>query len=137
MSFTRFHYDSSRFNKQHQQMTDPGKHTLSNPISNEDKMNYFEDPTIRMQKFDIMGVKNYTTLERNLQGGNIKNFSNMKYNNNPSKTMFTEQTRTTNPAWNLRDLEQTDREIKRENIPYKIPFENNVSTRIYEKNNYK
>ena len=33
MSFTRFHYDCCRVQKQNQEMTDPGKYLLSNPFS--------------------------------------------------------------------------------------------------------
>ena len=52
--------------------------------------------------------------------------------------MSTDQSRATNPAWLYKDLEQVhlgNTPIKVEN-KYNIPFANNISSRIYEKDNY-
>ncbi len=62
--------------------------------------------------------------------------SNMK--NYPTCNPFTEQSRATHPAWQVRDLEQVDWYIlplnPQENVC--IPFHNNLSTRILEKDNF-
>ena len=48
MSFTRFHDDPCRINKQLQESTDPGRYMLNVP-GNGDKPYYIEDPYIRIQ----------------------------------------------------------------------------------------
>ena len=51
---------------------------------------------------------------------------------------FVEQSRVTHPAWTYRDLEQTNWSYPQLNPQENVcfPFQNNLSTRILEKNNY-
>ena len=150
MSFTRFHDDPCRINKQLQESTDPGRYMLNVP-GNGDKPYYIEDPYIRIQGWGANLRTNTINLESNLMGLN-QPLSRDCLKNNYSKTAvdsspisypsccpsFVEQSRVTHPAWTYRDLEQTNwyypQLNPQENVCF--PFQNNLSTRILEKNNY-
>ena len=150
MSFTRFHDDPCRINKQLQESTDPGRYMLNVP-GNGDKPYYIEDPYIRIQGWGAKLRTNTINLESNLMGLN-QPLSRDCLQNNYSKTSvsssqipypsccpsFVEQSRVTHPAWTYRDLEQTNwyypQLNPQENVCF--PFQNNLSTRILEKNNY-
>ena len=150
MSFTRFHDDPCRINKQLQESTDPGRYMLNVP-GNGDKPYYIEDPCIRIQGWGANLRTNTINLESNLKGLN-QPLSRDCLQNNYLKTAvysspisypstqpsFVEQSRVTHPAWTYRDLEQTNwyypQLNPQENVCY--PFQNNLSTRILEKNNY-
>ena len=150
MSFTRFHDDPCRIEKQLQESTGSGKYMLNVP-GNGEKPCFMEDPFIRMQKWGSNLRTNTINLESDLRGlTRHTNRDCMKVNNYekhrvksrkvtyPSCNPSTEQTRATNPAWQLRDLEQVDW--------YTLPlnpqentcmtFQNNLSTRILEKDNF-
>lgn len=148
MAFTRFKYDDCRTKKSLQQSTDPGRWILNVP-GNGDKPCYMEDSQIIPQKWAGNLRTNTINLESDLRGVN-RNISRdclgkdeyQKYNvpNNPiqypsSSQLTTEQSRTTNPAWWYRDLEQNNFCYPplnpQENVCF--PFENNLSTRILEK----
>lgn len=151
MAFTRFKYDDSRTIKSLQQSTDPGRWVLNVP-GNGDKPCYMEDPHIIPQKWAGNLRTNIVDLESSLRGVNRhlsrdclgKNeYNNYNVNNQAiqyptSSQLTTEQSRTTNPAWWYRDLEQNNFEY-----PFLDPqanvcfsFENNLSTRILEKDYY-
>ena len=150
MSFTRFHDDPCRINKQLQESTDPGRYMLNVP-GNGDKPYYVEDPYIRIQGWGANLRTNTINLESNLMGLN-QPLSRDCLQNNYLKTAvdsspisypsccpsFVEQSRVTHPAWTYRDLEQTNwyypQLNPQENVCF--PFQNNLSTRILEKNNY-
>jgi len=150
MSFTRFHDDPCRINKQLQESTDPGRYMLNVP-GNGDKPYYIEDPYIRIQGWGANLRTNTINLESNLKGLN-QPLSRDCLQNNYLKTAvssspisypsccpsFVEQSRVTHPAWTYRDLEQTNwyypQLNPQENVCF--PFQNNLSTRILEKNNY-
>ena len=150
MSFTRFHDDPCRINKQLQESTDPGRYMLNVP-GNGDKPYYIEDPYIRIQGWGANLRTNTINLESNLMGLN-QPLSRDCLQNNYLKTAvssspisypsccpsFVEQSRVTHPAWTYRDLEQTNwyypQLNPQENVCF--PFQNNLSTRILEKNNY-
>ena len=50
MSFTRYHDEICRIEKQLQESTDPGKYIFTTP-GNGDKPCYFNNPHIRLQKW--------------------------------------------------------------------------------------
>jgi hypothetical protein len=150
MSFTRFHDDPCRINKQLQESTDPGRYMLNMP-GNGDKPYYIEDPYIRIQGWGANLRTNTINLESNLKGLNQplsrdclqNNYLKTAVNSSPisypsTQPSFVEQSRVTHPAWTYRDLEQTNwyypQLNPQENVCF--PFQNNLSTRILEKNNY-
>ena len=150
MSFTRFHDDPCRINKQLQESTDPGRYMLNVP-GNGDKPYYIEDPYIRIQGWGANLRTNTINLESNLKGLNQplsrdclqNNYLKTAVNSSPisypsTQPSFVEQSRVTHPAWTYRDLEQTNWYYPQLNPQENVclPFQNNLSTRILEKNNY-
>jgi len=151
MSFTRFHDDPCRIEKQLQESTDQGRYIINVP-GNGDKPCYMNDPYIRMQKWGGNLRTNTINLESDLLGlqrnsnRDCIDLNNYKFNEVNSKpisyprcNLTTDQSRATHPAWTTRDLEQVDWYFlplnPQENTC--IPFNNNLSTRIIEKNDYK
>jgi len=154
MANTRINYDVCRTKKMLQQSTDPGRYILNVP-GNGAKPCYMEDPQIRIQKWGANLRTNSINLESELIGlgpntGNKRFLSRdclvkdqyQKYNvtseqiEYPScNNLYTEESRAIMPAWTARDLEQVDWYTlplnPQENTC--IPFQNNVSTRILEK----
>ena len=151
MAFTRFNYDPCRTKKQLQQSTGPGRWILDVP-GNGAKPCYIEDPQIIIQKWGANLRTNTINLESDLLGVNrtlnrdclgINNYE--KYNvpneaiNYPDcNNLFTEQSRATNPAWWYRDKEQVDWYYPPLNPQENtcLPFQNNLNTRILEKDNF-
>ena len=150
MSFTRFHDDPNRIEKQAQESTDPGRYMLNVP-GNGSKPSFIDDPYIRMEKWGANRRTNFVNLESDLKGltrmqnrdcldtNNYKDHSTtskeVKYPIHPS---ITEQPRATHPAWTVRDLEQVNWQILHLDPREKacIPFNTNISTRIVEKQNF-
>jgi hypothetical protein len=148
MAFTRFKYDECRTKKSLQQATDPGKWILNVP-GNGDKPYYMEDPQIIPQKWGGNLRTNTINLESELRGVNRFlskdclgkdeyqhfNVSNQAIQYPSSSQLTTEQSRATNPAWWYRDLEQVDWQYPPLNPQANVclPFQNNLSTRILEK----
>ena len=147
MSFTRFHDDPCRINKQLQESTGLGRYMLNVP-GNGSKPIYMDDPYIRMQKWGGNLMTNTVNLESDLMGlsrnSNRDDVAANEYRLNAVKTKqvqyksqnpSTDQSRATHPAWEYRDLEQTKYNIlplnPQENVCF--PFQNNLSTRIVEK----
>ena len=150
MAFTRFHDDPCRIMKQLQQSTDPCLYYLNQP-GNGTTPPFMGDPQILLQKWGANLRTNTINLESNLMGMDRplgKDCLNTVYQDTTpaSRQMdypvyqkeVTEQPRTTNPAWNARDLEQTKWWIlplnPQENVC--LPFQNNLDTRKLEKDNY-
>ena len=150
MAFTRFHDDKCRVEKQLQEMTDQGRYILDVP-GNGTKPCFMDDPFIRMQGWGANLRTNCVNLDSDLKGlGRQLNRDCVKENNYKTHTPYsdpisypncqpiTDQSRATNPAWMVRDKEQVNWYIlplnPQENTC--IPFHNNVSTRIVEKDNY-
>jgi len=146
MSFSRFYDDPCRIKKQNQESTGPGRYMLNKPGWG-DKPCFMDDTYIRMQEWganlrtdsinlesDLMGLSR--TLTKDCESNNYKTAEvksqKISY---PTCNPFTEQSRVTNPAWWYRDLEQVDWYIlplnPQENTC--IPFQNNLNTRILEK----
>ena len=147
MSFTRFHDDPCRIKKQLQESTGLGRYMLNVP-GNGSKPIYMDDPFIRMQKWGGNLMTNTVNLESDLMGlsrnSNRDDVAANEYRLNAVKTKqvqyksqnpSTDQSRATHPAWEYRDLEQTKYNIlplnPQENVCF--PFQNNLSTRIIEK----
>ena len=148
MASTRFYYDDSRTKKQLQQSTDPGRWILNVP-GNGDTPCFMEDPQIIIQKWGANLRTNTVDLESSLLGVNrdlnkdCLGKNNYQSYNVPNEAiqypkcnnLYTEQSRTTNPAWWYRDAEQNDFYYPpldpQENTC--LPFQNNLSTRILEK----
>ena len=148
MANTRFYYDPCRTKKELQQATDPGRWILNVPGNGENPY-YIEDPQIRIQKWGGNLRTNTINLESELLGVNRKlirdclgknNYQNFNVSNEaikyPSNTsLSTEQSRATDPAWMFRDLEQVNWYYPQLNPQENtcFPFQNNLSTRILEK----
>jgi hypothetical protein len=147
MAFTRFHDDPCRINKQLQESTGLGRYMLNVP-GNGSKPLYMDDPFIRMQKWGGNLMTNTVNLESDLFGlSRIMNRDDIKANDYKlnsvksdkqtytSATPYTDQSRATHPAWEFRDLEQTNWSIlpldPQQNTCF--TFQNNLSTRILEK----
>lgn len=151
MAFTRFHDDPCRITKQLQESTAPGKWNINTPGNGLDP-GFMEDPQLRLQKWgantrtniidvqsDLMG------LTRNLNRDCVRNNMYEQYEaqsekmNFKSHKPFVDETRATHPAWMYRDLEQTKYAIlpldPQEHVC--MPFQNNLDTRILEKDNWK
>ena len=148
MSFTRFKYDDCRTKKSLQQATDPGRWILNVP-GNGDKPCYMEDPQIIPQKWGANLRTNSINLESDLRGVNRYlnkdclgkneyqqyNVPNQAIQYPTCSQLTTEQSRATNPAWWYRDLPQNDWSYPPLNpqVNVSFPFQNNLSTRILEK----
>jgi hypothetical protein len=148
MACTRFYYDPCRTKKQLQQSTDPGRWILNVPGNGENPC-YIEDPQIIIQKWGANLRTNTINLESDLLGVNRHlsrdclgkdNYTSFNVPNEPIKyptcnALYTDQSRTTNPVWWYRDLEQVDWYYPPLNPQENtcLPFQNNLSTRILEK----
>ncbi len=148
MAFTRFKYDDCRTKKSLQQATDPGRWILNVPGNGANPC-FMEDPQIRIQKWGANLRTNTINLESELRGVNRHlsrdclgkdNYQNYNVPNQAIQyptcvNVTTEQSRATNPAWWYRDLEQNNFEYPPLNPQANvcIPFQNNLSTRILEK----
>ena len=150
MAFTRFKYDNCRTKKSLQQATDPGRWILNVPGNGANPC-YMEDPQIIPQKWGANLRTNTINLESDLLGLTkrvnkdclgVDNYKKTAVEtskiNYPTIGTITEQPRATNPAWTARDLEQVNWYIlplnPQENVCF--PFQNNLSTRILEKDYY-
>jgi len=154
MAFTRFNYDECRTQKKMQQSTDPGRYHLNTPGPKSAHC-FMVDPHIRLQKWggNLMLVKNGhpIDIDSDLIGLTRKLTKGCMHQKWPNKGVvktekqhyktcypFTDETRTTHPAWMYKDLEQNRKYPlflnPQENIC--IPFIHNLNTRILEKDNY-
>lgn len=148
MASTRFHDDPCRIRKQLQQMTDPGRWALDVP-GNGAAPCFQMDPQIIPQKWGANVWTNCTDVQSYLLGldqrlGCNKPVSN-KYMQDARpieyptcESLTTDQPRTTNPAWELRGVNQSRWGFLHEN-PQKnteIAFQHNVSTRLRQKDNF-
>ena len=148
MACTRFKYDDARTKKSLQQSTDPGRWILNVPGPGSD-LCYMEDPQILIQKWGANLRTNTINLESDLRGVNRHlsrdclgkdNYINFNVPNHSIEyptcsDLTTSQSRATNPAWWYRDREQVAWEYPPLNpqINTCLPFQNNLSTRILEK----
>ena len=150
MASTRYNYDKCRTSKNLQQSSDPGRYMLNTPGPGL-YLPFFNDPQVRMQKWGANLMTNTINLESDLMGltrpinrdfKDNNEYTNKSVKSNrvqyPSMQPTTEQPRATHPAWTARDLEQVDWYTlplnPQENTC--IRFENNISTRIIQKDNF-
>ena len=151
MSFTRFFDDPCRIAKQNQQSTDVGKWILNVP-GNGVNPSYMSDPHVRIQTWGGNLMTNSVDLESELRGVNRRagkdclgrdeytkfNVSTSKVEYPTCSTLYSEESRTIMPAWTVRDEEQVNWYIlplnPQENVC--MSFQNNISTRILEKDHY-
>lgn len=158
MAFTRFNNDPARIQKYLEESTNIGRYSLNVP-GNGVNPSFINDPYIRMQKWGGNLSNNIVNIENDLRCSTrnlnrddlIKNNylsyieDNNLYNVNTSNTIneFTQQSRTTLPAWTFREIDYIN---KPNNFKYlhldpqehvSMPFYNNISTRILEKDYYR
>ena len=151
MANTRFNYDPCRTKKSLQQATGPARYILNVP-GNGDKPYFMADPQIIIQKWGANLQTNSINLESELLGINKKlgkdclgkdeftkfNVPTQQVSYPSNSILYTEESRTIMPAWTARDLEQVDWYLlplnPQENTC--MPFQNNLSTRILEKDNF-
>jgi hypothetical protein len=153
MAFTRFHDDPARILKQLQESTGEGRYMLNVPGNDGDRPAYMEDPFIRLQKSGGNRMTQPTNIESRLMGlGRTLdrdltlfrkdsplplNVEKITYH---TKQPITDQTRSTHPAWLLRDLDVSHERWAplpldpQANV--NIPFNNYQSTRILEKDRF-
>ena len=149
MAFTRFKDDPARVNKYLEESTSVGKYHLNTP-GNGLQNPYINDTHIILQKWGANLQSNSLLVEnelRNLNRPLTRDHIDNKYrsvNSNsqsyPVKHFNIDESRASLPAWTFRD-----NEIKRDKIPLKnekigttihMPFQNNLQTRILEKDYY-
>ena len=156
MSFTRFRDDPDRIRKQLQQSTDVGRYVLNVPGQG-DKPMYAEDPYLRAQLWAGNIMTNTVDIETELRGlsrtlsrDTPDNFHHAIRASQATRTnemivcptragSAVAQSRVTHPAWMLRDIEQDNWKMLHFDPQEHVfrPFNNNVSTRIIEKDNFK
>jgi hypothetical protein len=156
MSFTRFRDDPDRIRKQLQQSTDVGRYVLNVPGQG-DKPMYAEDPYLRAQLWAGNIMTNSVDIETELRGlsrtlsrDTPDNFHHAIRASQATRVnemiacptragSAVEQTRATHPAWMLRDMEQDNWKMLHFDPQEHVfrPFNNNLSTRIIEKDNFK
>lgn len=152
MAETRFNSDPCRLEKKMQQMTDPGRYIINVPGTG-DYPSFVEDPQIVPQKWGANLYSHSTQLESALWGINrnlgkdclgkdeYQRFETpearpISYPVNSS--LFTEQSRAIMPPWTVFDIQQNRYDYLPLNPQENTcrVFENNLSTRILEKDNY-
>ena len=159
MAFTRFSYDDCRIQKHLEESTRVGNYFLNTPGNGID-LKIFDDPHIRMQKWGGNLSTNKTLIENDLKNLNIKTNRDeitknnyKKYleehnilnnnNNNFYNQQITNDSRTSHPAWEIRTNDSIN-QVNNFNYLFFNPqenvcfnYNNNISTRILEKDLYK
>ena len=156
MAFTRLYDDPARLQKYIDQATDVGKHILGEPSNGKDIL-FFNDPFMRMQNWGGNLSNNKTSIESDLRGitrtlnrdTKDNNYLNYLENNDYYKTSTTstydevvKHPRINNPAYNIRGLDSIDQPNNFNYLffnpqdNYNVPFSNNLSSRILEKDYY-
>jgi hypothetical protein len=153
MAFTRFKDDPARISKQLQQQTDIGRWYINVPGPG-DNLPFMADSHILAQKWGGNINRNVVDIQSTLLGLNKQinrdnvNQIQFKRQNLYSIPMHypihidfltTEQSRAIMPAWTAKDLQQNHAYILPENPQehVEIPFNNYMSTRNVEKDNFK
>lgn len=152
MAFTRFHDDPIRIQKQVDESTFSGRYMLNTPGQGI-QMPFQGDVQLRLQGWGANITSNIIPLESELRGQKrLLNRDNPELNDyekhketvqpllygeaNP----FIEESRASHPAWMYRDLEQPRWEMPwinpQASIHIERQFQNNIQTRILEKDYY-
>lgn len=146
MTSTRINNDESRIVNHLEQSTNPGRYVLDVP-GNGVTPPYIQDSYIRIQKWGANRMTNFCDIESQLFGiteplskcqkfkGRIESTSKINYPTAPHQ-FITQQPRASAPAWTVRDIETfIDKDVlfmnPQENVA--LAFQNNISTRILEK----
>ncbi len=146
---TRFRYDDARTMKHLQQSTDPGRYVLDVP-GNGPNPSFMADPHIRAQKWGGNLYTHSTDLESSLLGVNrrsnhdcvqrdeyqrFESVGSQSITSPSSSELTVDQSRTTHPAWTLRDISHRHLVFPlfdpQANLA--VPFAHNMSTRIVER----
>jgi hypothetical protein len=149
MSFTRFHDDPLRIQKSLEESTYAGKYQLDCPGPGV-LMPFTEDPHQRLQKWGANLHTNSVDLESDLKGitRNLNrdhidrnNYQNSKQFTIPviysSEKPYTDESRASDPAFMYRSIEHPKwEEPFLDPRKKEIPFLNNISTRILEKDHF-
>ena len=150
--FTRFHDDPLRIEKQLQQTTDIGRYIMNVPGNNGDKPLYFEDPHIRLTQWGANLRTNTVNLESDLKGMSRKLNRDCKSQNNymdksvismplvySETPSYVQESRYSHPAFEYREVpnQRWDFPLMDPQLNICKQFENNLSTRILEKDYYK
>ena len=156
MAFTRAFDDKDRINMFQDQDVNNLKYMVNVP-GNGTTPYYIVDPQVRLQKFAANISKNIVDINSGLKGmnrvlardgfqpNNGRAGNSEPFNDHYSRSYFptisaaiTDQPRSTEPAWALRDLEQNNWAFLYSNPQNNTErmFENNISSRILEKDNY-
>lgn len=151
MASTRFRDDTARVEEQVRHSTFACGYMINAP-GNGTRPDYIEDPHFRLQKWGANYMTNSVDLESSLKGirpltkdcigvGEYTNFStnSMPIQYPTNSCMYIEQSRTVAPAWEIRDKETRETTYEplldpQENVT--LTFQNNVSTRILEKDTF-
>lgn len=147
MASTRFHDDECRVKKQLQESTGPGKYMLNVPGPGS-TLTFFDDPHIRMQNWGGNLRTNFFSLENELRRplNNFRDCPNIKEDRvvtiaketNDENNEVTSQSRVTHPVWEFREKSINNFDYlfmnPQENVCF--PFQNNISTRIREKDDF-
>lgn len=149
--FTRFNYDKGRTIKQLEESTGPGKYVMNVP-GNGTNPYYIADPQFRLEKWGGNLTTNSMTVDNELRGLTRKlNRDTVKNNyhlmNEPQTSLphyptietIVHESRTETPAWEIRELPnmRTDYLHKDPQQHIAMQFQNNISTRILEKDYFK
>jgi len=147
MANTRLYNDKNKIIADNKLDYDTSNYILNTP-GNGLRPSFIDDPHIRMQKFGGNISANIIDVNSNLIGLTRKigrDCTQKKYSNIYSKNQFpditgsiTDQSRASQPAWELRDLENNrqDYPLNDPQNHVESPFDNNVSSRLQEKDSY-
>ena len=155
MSATRFNNDTIRLQKRVQESVGLIDYQLNAPGPGL-SMPFMEDPQMRLQRWganlrdntanlesDLLGINRKLTKKTVLYAANTPATATQNYG---SQSAFIDETRASNPAWTLRDLEgarwfEEDRIklpgisacVAHTGVPLDEPFHNTESTRLLQK----
>jgi hypothetical protein len=147
MSFTRFHDDPNRIQKQVMESSYAGKYALEMP-GNGVNMPFLEDVQVRLQQWGANRMDQTVNLESDLRGltrplnrdrigENDYHLTAVPMQPIPYSVAksYVDESRASHPAWMYRDLEQPRWEEPWLNPQANLekPFYNNIQTRILEK----
>ena len=151
MASTRFHDDAIRQKKQLQEMTDQGRWMLNVP-GNGVNVPFMNDPHCRLQHWganlrtnsvdiqsDLLGLTKHLSRDKMSQEYKKNAPITFRKSYGTSNNINTDQSRSTHPVWQYRDLEQNNFDYvhfdPQENTC--LTFQNNLNTRMLEKDNHK
>ena len=151
MSFTRFHDDPVRIEKQNEMTSFIGRYQLDRPGNGLD-LPFQEDPNMRLQYWGANLQNNAINVESDLRGmsrplnRDLPGINDYKQHAASSHKIsysnsspYVEESRATHPAWMYKDLEQSRWETPFLNPLNSIEpeFARNIQTRILEKDHFK